>query len=536
MYSPVAPPSPPPPLPRRDRGLASEQTEVKAALSQALGSSQPTGRPRYEVHSGTRFEMLTGRTRPEGQPQADASLYDGKLLSDQPIAVRRRSRSLSRSPRPRPLGQVFTNLPDFGISNGTRIEEQVPIVLRPGFSTTPTEIEATSNARLRRLPPLSNVDCTVQSHLAASVSTSAIDQTPRERYGPVLRISPNANRFLVDSPNDNDQVHSLPSLSSAPFVRPPYSPQLPSPLCQSSSLPSTPIGSQADCPQIRRKPAPPPPRSSSLQGIAIPPEPVELRTLPPNSGSLFEKYMPAERPVIQTRIVKAPTRRVGLKKSISNLFARAGRPESRGPSLQTTSQGLKPQSSIPELVKARTSKPARLTKARPVDISAPVPVIPSGPTPSRLAALQTAQSKMVVVAETVPRPAVPTPAANQPPANARLSPTTIAQPQGGHGNSTSLSWAEITQCVNRLGKRLVQESDAEKRKKLYADFVRLVTLRADVMSQEAILAEQASLLAVMGAETRRRRGLASMRVLALYQEDGTLLDEEVPTDRIVKEW
>lgn len=56
------------------------------------------------------------------------------------------------------------------------------------------------------------------------------------------------------------------------------------------------------------------------------------------------------------------------------------------------------------------------------------------------------------------------------------------------------------------------------------------------MSQEAILAEQASLLAVMGAETRRRRGLASMRVLALYQEDETLLDEEVPTDRIVKEW
>jgi hypothetical protein len=56
------------------------------------------------------------------------------------------------------------------------------------------------------------------------------------------------------------------------------------------------------------------------------------------------------------------------------------------------------------------------------------------------------------------------------------------------------------------------------------------------MSQEGLLAEQASLLTLMGAETRRRRGLASMRVLALYQEDGTFLDEEVPTDRIVTEW
>jgi hypothetical protein len=257
-------------------------------------------------------------------------------------------------------------------------------------------------------------------------------------------------------------------LSSAPFVRPPYSPQLPSPLCQSSSLPSTPIGSQAGRPQVCRKPAPLPPRSSSLQGITSPSEPVELLTQPPNCGSLFEKYMPAERPVIQTGLVKAPRRRIGLKKSIGSLFARASRPESRGPSLQTTSQGLKPQSSIPEPGKPRTTKPAKLMKARPVDTSAPVPVNPSGPTPSRLAALQTTQSTMIVVAETVPSPTVPAPAANQPPANARLSPTTIVQPQGGHGNSTSLSWAEITQCVNRLGKRLVQESDAEKRKKLYA--------------------------------------------------------------------
>lgn len=56
------------------------------------------------------------------------------------------------------------------------------------------------------------------------------------------------------------------------------------------------------------------------------------------------------------------------------------------------------------------------------------------------------------------------------------------------------------------------------------------------MSQEALLAEQATALAVMGAESRRRHGLASMRALTLYQEDGTLLDEEVPTDRIVTEW
>lgn len=368
------------------------------------------------------------------------------MLSDQPPAVQR-SQSLSRIPRPRPLGQVFTNLPELGISNDTKTEEQVPDVLRLEVSTTSTEIEAASNDRLRRP-----------------------DQTPQERYGPVLRISPTAGRFLADFPNDGDQIASLPSLSSAPYVRSPYSPRISSPLRQSSSLPSIPIGSQAGRPDASRKPAPLPPYSSSLQGIASQSEPVELLMQPPNPGSLFKKYMPVEPPVIQTGIVKAPepTRQIGVKKSIRNLFARASRPEARGPGLQITSQGLKTQSSIPKLVKPTTSKPAKLTKPRPVGPSAPVPVKPSGPTPSRLAALQPAQSTMAVVAKTVPIPVVPAPAANQPPANAPVSPAEIAQPPGGHGNSTSLSWAEITQCVNRLGKRLVEENDAEQRKKLYA--------------------------------------------------------------------
>jgi hypothetical protein len=64
----------------------------------------------------------------------------------------------------------------------------------------------------------------------------------------------------------------------------------------------------------------------------------------------------------------------------------------------------------------------------------------------------------------------------------------------------------------------------------------LITLRADVACREELRTEQESLLAVMRAESSGRRTLASLRALTLYQEDETLGNITVPTDRVVSEW
>lgn len=63
-----------------------------------------------------------------------------------------------------------------------------------------------------------------------------------------------------------------------------------------------------------------------------------------------------------------------------------------------------------------------------------------------------------------------------------------------------------------------------------------MSLRADMESWDDLSAEAESLLSVMRAESARRHIMMSLRALAIYQEDGSLLNDNVPEDRIETEW
>lgn len=369
---------------------------------------------------------------------------DGTMPSDLPTVVPR-SPNVSRIPRPR--GQVFVNPPDLGIYHDTDASGS-------GFSTNPTETRGAVPVRNRRSSNGSRTMPDVQPCLAASFSIMTIDNTPRENYGP-------AESFLAAA-NYGDQI---------------------------SALPSTHKARQAGPRQVRRKLVPP---------QTGPTKPILLRDYnqAPPVGTQFSKFLPSEQPVIQAG--KAQPRRLHWARSMQNLWSRERRHESGEAGLQTASKGLTSWSSIPKLAQPSTSKPAKLTKARPAKAlpkpSAPVLVTPMAqqsvqpamptlalsavnvlaetlPSPQELVQPSTstpAQSPIFVLGETVPSPAVPAPTANRPLVNAVVSPMTIALPQDGQGDSTPQSWARLTQCVNRLGKRLVEENDPDQRKKLYA--------------------------------------------------------------------
>jgi hypothetical protein len=252
------------------------------------------------------------------------------------------------------------------------------------------------------------------SSLATYVSIAAIDKKPRESYGPVQRNSPTADKPLA-GPYDGDKI---------------------------SSLLSTSTGS-ARSPGIRRKPLP---KSASP---CAPIKMLDYEKDAPHVGRTIQQCADAERFQFPARANKAleprrPRRLVKGKSmfNLNSLFFRGSRPEPGAAGIRIASQG----SSLPKVAKS--------------SISDPVPARPVVPQPR--------QPAIRVQAETFPSPAVLAPTVNQPPANVPVSPTTIAWPQGEQGASTPQSWAWLTQCVNRLGKRLVEENDPEQRKKLYA--------------------------------------------------------------------
>jgi hypothetical protein len=249
--------------------------------------------------------------------------------------------------------------------------------------------------------------------LATYTSIAAIDRQPRECYGPVQRNSPTADRLLV-GPNEGDKI---------------------------SSLPPTP--GSARSPGIRRKPLP-----KSARPVKM----LDYWKDVPHCGGAIQQYADAERLANPACVDKVPQprrpHRLVKGKSMFNLGSlfRGSRPESGAAGVRIASQG----SSI--------TKPAKLSISDPVP--APQPVQPAMP--------KLAMSAISVQAENLPSPPVHASTVNQPPANPSVSPTAIALPQGGQGASNPQSWARLTQCVNRLGKRLVEENDPDQRKKLYA--------------------------------------------------------------------
>lgn len=343
---------------------------------------------------------------------------DGTLPSDTPPFVRRPQLLKSRVPRPR--GQVFVDPPELGLSDDTEAEEQVPDapLRRAVFSTNAVETRDAVPVQNRQGSSDGHASPQAPPTLATSISIAAIDRQPRESYGPVQRNSPTADRLLV-GPNEGDQI---------------------------SSLPPTPTGS-ARSPGIRRKPLP---------KAARPIKMLDYWKDAPRLGGTIQQYADVERLANPASVDKAPglrrPRRLVKGKSMFNLgtLFRGSRPESGVAGVRIASQG----SSIPKPAKSSISDPA------PARLVAPQPVQPAMP--------KLAMSAISVQAETLPSPPVCAPTVNQPPANASVSPTTIALPQGGQGNSTPQSWARLTQCVNRLGKRLVEENDPDQRKKLYA--------------------------------------------------------------------
>lgn len=257
-----------------------------------------------------------------------------------------------------------------------------------------------------------------------------------ERYGPVLRISPTAEHFL--GPNEGDQM---------------------------PSLPRTPSGSQASRSRTPRKPL------LSFSPLA----PTKLLDEPAKVGSLVQGHSSSETRVIQTNVVKAELpRKTGVMKKARSMFFPGSKPEARGARFRiaSTSMAKPAQQSTPELANlAMTPVAARPSVPEPAQLAMPKLELPTTaevaetlPRSSELVLRsppELAQSPIVVLAETVPAPPAPlSTAANQPPANAVVSAATRYP--------TSLSPAELTRCVNRLGKRLVEENDPDQRKKLYA--------------------------------------------------------------------
>lgn len=315
---------------------------------------------------------------------------------------------------------------------------------RAVFSTNTVETQGAVPVQNRQGSNDGRTSPQVQSSLATYTSIAANDRQPRESYGPVQRNSPTADRLLV-GPNKGDKI---------------------------SSLPSTPTGNPCS-PGIRRKPLP---------KSAVPVKMLDYWKDTPRFGGTIQQYADAERLATPARVEKAPEprqpRRLVKGKSMFNLSSlfRGSRPESGASAVRIVSQG----SSIPKLAKSSISDPvpARPVAPQPVQPAMPklamsasrvqAETLPSPPEPVQPSTRTLARSDVIVLAETVPSPAVPAPTLNQPPANASVSPTTIALPQGGRGDSTPQSWARLTQCVNRLGKRLVEESDPDQRKKLYA--------------------------------------------------------------------
>lgn len=324
---------------------------------------------------------------------------------------------------------MFIDPPELGIGDDINTKDQVPAVLRPGFSTDTPEICEAVRVRLRRV---NNADIIKQDVRARHVvATSVIG----ERYGPVLQISPSAEHFL--GPNEGDQM---------------------------PSLPQTPARSHASRSRILLKHLP----------AFSPFVPAKLLDEPANVGSLVQGHPSSETRVIQTNVVKAAlSRKTGVMKKTRSMFFPRSKPEPRGERFRIASTSMaKPAlHSTPELanlatrpVAARPSvpEPAQVVILKP-ELPATAEVAEILPSPLELVLHSTpelAQSAIVVLAETVPtRPASLSTATNQPPANTAVIAATRYP--------TSLSPAELTQCVNRLGKRLVEENDPDQRKKLY---------------------------------------------------------------------
>lgn len=276
--------------------------------------------------------------------------------------------------------------------------------------------------RLRRVNNADIIKRDVQPRHAAAASAIG------ERYGPVLRISPTAEHFL--GPNEGDQMPSLPRTFS---------------------------GSQASRSRIPRR------TLLSFSPLA----PTKLLDEPAKVGSLVQGHPSSETRVIQTNVVKAALpRKTGVMKKARSMFFPGSKPEPRGarfriastsmakPALQSTPE-LANRPSVPEPAKLAMPKLERPATAEVAEI------LPSSSELVLHSTPELAQSAIVVLAETVPTPPAPlSTAANQPQANAVVSAATRYP--------TFLSPAELTQCVNRLGKRLVEENDPDQRKKLYA--------------------------------------------------------------------
>ena len=355
-----------------------------------------------------------------------------------PIVPRRRSK-ISRLPRP--LGQIFINPPELGISEDAGINEST---LRPRVKGQGKKVEiCTAEAvHARRVRP-------------SELHEAAIEQPQWDRYGPALRISESADRYLRASSQG----------------------------LRAKSVSTFPRDNTFNRNRIPRKPVPVPPRSSSEQPVAQVAasgtflarswsfQPAQEISHP---ASLTEKH-----PRLLDRMTRSSTqveleeRRPSMMGGFRTILAKGARTKLREPKSKVTGDGFEKveDSAINVCGPLETCPPAQLAVSTlavsPVQVLVETLPVPPSQEPVLELSASPAQSQILVQAETVPVAAAPHPIASQGPEDDPAV-ATAAQRPGSRGVSMPRLMADLTQCVNRLGKRLVDEADHERRKQLYA--------------------------------------------------------------------
>ncbi|KAF7716104.1 Uncharacterized protein PECH_006533 [Penicillium ucsense] len=542
----------------RDQGHTSERTEEKKAAMPK--SSASSGQP--SLKACPRFDLLTGRPDPEKRPRVQTH-HEGSV-SDTSL-TRGHQRPVSRLPRP--LGRIFIPPPDLGLSETFGVNKRET-------GTTADAFQSGSDGE-KMIAVAAKAVRTIQAS-SSEPSPTAIEQSQWERYGPTLKISKNANKYL-GGPVKGGHALSSPTLLRGSMSTQSLIPRKPVPIHPHSSSHKPIIRETASLATL--------PRSWTVnafqQGVAeVSSTSIPLRV--PVTASWSEQDLPGQNKMTRSHTnvhlgESHPSSVVSLR---SQLF-KDGRAKLRDFSFKGTKHGRKSfkDSGI------KISSPLEATAAAPSEIPtvgpcllkqsamlaleiSPIQILadisPTSPLPKQVldSALQPTKSDIVVQIDIAPAFPILEPVPNEltrseSSVEAETAPSSVAQmPPACERPATALtpsieisdedededrlplprSLEDLTQCVNRLGKRLIDEPDREQRKKLYAHLTRLSSVRTDLMSREGFLDELRTLSLTIRSEMSMRRIGAIINAATLYREDRILRRIDAPSDEIVRQW